>query len=1044
MIVMLMASLLIVGATPAAGANLAWSNMLTLPSALTGQLLNGSNVTNVTVAPNGDLFAIDSADANGDLINGNVVYKSTDGGTMWTPSLAVAATFVDLAVSPSYATDATVVAIAAGPPAQAYISTNGGATFAVLGGAVPVATEIGTSIAIAPNYAAGVGEVMIGTADNTAAAGAPYGKVYIWGYGGVLNWTAANINAGAGADITDVAYSPNYLIDATRLAVGSDAVNGTLLHTHVSTDGFPGITFDVTLGAVAIVDANSLDFGAAVAAPAGPIVGSDIALPSDFNASSPFNRSCYVSTQGGATTDNVYRVTVGTGAAGVALNPYASLGIALPADQPIQSIAHSGTYTAGRLYAGDTATTTVFVTSNPTLPLGFTTWTFCLAAPSGAGTTYVALAVDFATSSTMYAGTTGANSALSVSNDGGLYFHQTGLIATVLNAITDFVAASASEMYLITSDLAGPPGMESLWKSVDGGVTWYRVLSIATAANNAQVRLSQSYAADSTLVFINVGAAVAAPPAPSQFYVSNNSGATWAGRNIPTVGFTIADMVIVDQYIFYAGNAAAASVQGTINGGWTWQPAATALILGAPVNDMAYDSTTGHIMVGCTNGLVYISTNANVSYVAQGAGVGGAAIVAYDPGYSANSIIYGADSTGVAVAGIQRFNTSTPLVPWAVIDGGATLLPTDIVLASDGTMYASDRTATAGIQRSLNPTFAVVPLIAFEAVAAADGLAAGSVIGVLSLVEGSNIIYAINSAAAPLGPTISTYTDILTTAVPTVTSPAEGDVVLAAAAAVAIDPIPNNPTGTYQVQWNTRADYRGVGNVIAIPAVVNAVNLNTAAIPVPAGATIYLRVQATGPVFGPWSASISFETQLVPAAPNAPGIIPAAGGNGNTGPGGFNVPLQPTFSWGTVGGATGYELIIATDPGMTDLIVDLTGANALGNVSTYALTGLTLEYSTTYYWQVRGISATSETQWSPITSFTTMAEPVETPPPVTVTDTTITVDIPEQPTPTTTIVTIEPPAEEKISEGYIYAIIIIGAVLVIAVIVLIVRTRRSV
>jgi hypothetical protein len=47
-----------------------------------------------------------------------------------------------------------------------------------------------------------------------------------------------------------------------------------------------------------------------------------------------------------------------------------------------------------------------------------------------------------------------------------------------------------------------------------------------------------------------------------------------------------------------------------------------------------------------------------------------------------------------------------------------------------------------------------------------------------------------------------------------------------------------------------------------------------------------------------------------------------------------------------------------------------------------------------------------------------------------------TVVIPTQPTPTT--------VKEEISPAYIWAIIIIGAILVIAVIVLIVRTRRTV
>ena len=123
---------------------------------------------------------------------------------------------------------------------------------------------------------------------------------------------------------------------------------------------------------------------------------------------------------------------------------------------------------------------------------------------------------------------------------------------------------------------------------------------------------------------------------------------------------------------------------------------------------------------------------------------------------------------------------------------------------------------------------------------------------------------------------------------------------------------------------------------------------------------------------------------------------------------------------------------------MTDLIVEET----LGNVTAYQLVTVSLEYGQTYYWRVRGVSATSTTDWSPITAFTTMLEPEDAPPPVTITDVppaTFTVEIPEQP-PATTVEVVQ----EEVGQGYIWAIIIIGAVLVIAVIVLIVRTRRSV
>jgi hypothetical protein len=308
----------------------------------------------------------------------------------------------------------------------------------------------------------------------------------------------------------------------------------------------------------------------------------------------------------------------------------------------------------------------------------------------------------------------------------------------------------------------------------------------------------------------------------------------------------------------------------------------------------------------------------------------------------------------------------------------------------------------------------------------------------MTMVQGSNIIYSINGVAG-----ISTYTDILTTAVPVIASPGEGDIVLAAAAGVTITPIANNPTGAYQVQWSTRPDYLGaVGNVLAIPAIINSVNLNVLGNTVPAGATIYIRVQAIAPVFGPWSATVSFETQLTAGAINAPAILsPVANG---TGAGGYNADLNPTFSWGNIAGATGYEFQLATDAGMTDIIVDASGPDALGNVLVYQMTEITLDYNTTYYWRVKAVSTSSETAWSAVIGFTTMAEPIPTQPPVTVTapQPTFTVVIPTPPAETT--ITNPPQVVEKISEGYIYAIIIIGAVLVIAVIVLIVRTRRSV
>jgi len=106
-----------------------------------------------------------------------------------------------------------------------------------------------------------------------------------------------------------------------------------------------------------------------------------------------------------------------------------------------------------------------------------------------------------------------------------------------------------------------------------------------------------------------------------------------------------------------------------------------------------------------------------------------------------------------------------------------------------------------------------------------------------------------------------------------------------------------------------------------------------------------------------------------------------------------------------------------------------------------------LDYSSSYYWRVKAVSGTwtykskgrsyweEEGDW--VTGvFTTMAEPVEEAPPVVVEEVT-----PPEITVEPIVEVITPPAT-PVTPVWIYVIIGVGAVLVIALIVLIVRTRR--
>ncbi|HEY97937.1 MAG TPA: hypothetical protein G4O16_07130, partial [Dehalococcoidia bacterium] len=145
MIVVLMASLFIVGATPASAATLSYS-LQALPGAF-NQVAAGTDVALVQVAPNGDIYAVNP------LAAPNGIYKSVDGGRTWgvaPVTLGVAGDLiVDLKISPSYETDGTVVALVnpAAGGSLVYISENFGVTYAVLGAAVSAGTEVGMSLA---------------------------------------------------------------------------------------------------------------------------------------------------------------------------------------------------------------------------------------------------------------------------------------------------------------------------------------------------------------------------------------------------------------------------------------------------------------------------------------------------------------------------------------------------------------------------------------------------------------------------------------------------------------------------------------------------------------------------------------------------------------------------------------------------------------------------------------------------------------------------------------------------------------------------------
>jgi hypothetical protein len=178
------------------------------------------------------------------------------------------------------------------------------------------------------------------------------------------------------------------------------------------------------------------------------------------------------------------------------------------------------------------------------------------------------------------------------------------------------------------------------------------------------------------------------------------------------------------------------------------------------------------------------------------------------------------------------------------------------------------------------------------------------------------------------------------------------------------------------------------------------------------------------------------------------------------------IPYNVTFSWARPHGATtvatSYRLQVADNeafngPVFNDIIVAAsTSADLAASVATGVMPG------TKYYYRLRvDTNAPLHSNWSATGSFT--VEPLEkipteivnpqppvTIPPaptptLTIPQPTITMPAPTINLPAPTTITIPPaPAPQQIAPAYIWAIVVIGAVLVIAVIVLIVRTRRPV
>jgi hypothetical protein len=229
----------------------------------------------------------------------------------------------------------------------------------------------------------------------------------------------------------------------------------------------------------------------------------------------------------------------------------------------------------------------------------------------------------------------------------------------------------------------------------------------------------------------------------------------------------------------------------------------------------------------------------------------------------------------------------------------------------------------------------------------------------------------------------------------------------------------------------TGVDYYLPGNTLATLNVNPGNGINA----LKGGTNYSWRVKATSPLPSRWTTQ-TFTTALSTIV-NTP--VNSAPANGATG-----VDVNTTFTWPAVAGANvTYEFVIAEETGQTDkfAIIDYSATTPTNATPLRE----TLKYNTQYWWRVRATNGTVTSAWSTF-FFTTAVAPVTT-------STNSGSGTIVLPTPTSTIITITQPQttftisqpannNNSIPPALLWAVIAIGAILIIAVIVLIVRTRR--
>jgi len=1019
--VVLLASLMIGAAvTPAAAGGEAWTTMSYPRAGGLGKYILGpaAGVTAGTgpmeMAVDGTLYAYWDV---GEGALGSNVYKSTNGARTWSRCGTSTDGLGNVAITAIACSseDANILYVTDG--VDVWRSSDAGATF------VTLVRPAGGITALAVGYNGGNHFIYIGglTAAN--------GDVLMMQDSFGQSWASTDYDAlavaiGSTRVVDAVAVSPNFATEGTPQVI---VVSHVTVAARVDVINECHVAY--SYGGAAWGHDTEIQQNAATSF-AAAVTAADIAFPADYVSTFGAN-DFFVGIAAGAVDSDVYRIVGGTD---IDTNIQAA-----GTGTPVTSVAVAGSSgSCSLLAAGNDAVlgANVYRSVN-----NGTTWTPSskdIACTTIATPKYLVMADDYLDSGKAWIATVRVavldESSVAQTTDSGVSWNDLSMINTDINQITNLAVSpdyANDGTYFMVTDATGA-AQNSVWKY--DGSQWNRVFTnAAIVAGTTAVQFSPDFASDSAVFLADTGT-----PA---IYRSTNGGGWFKAQLTAPPSFT-GSWIVLDSSILIVGDGANATISK--NSGTTWSAkglsGATAPILSfAKSPDYANDST---LLAGDSLGGVYRSTNSGSSWSSIPAGVptagGGALSVAFDADYANNSTVYAADATANDVYRLvigtdtswKRIDfgnaTTWPVASTAGTTLNANQLVPGVQAAPDGALYVTDAGTIAGtdtvILRSINPTASRASTrgVYFEPMNYGFSGTAANLVGVWYN-AGSNQLWTLESLAG--GPNrIWVYTDDLTAA-PELKSPADGyNTGRTGTASLNWSALPNCPR--YEIWVSTDSGF----STFAGASPLFSTTTGASVIGLASGRTYYWKVCSragsvaanAGRNVGPWSATWSVTTGIAAAewTPFAvpAGVAPSAGAG--------DVSIRPSFQWNPADWATGYEFELSSDPRTTargyfvEVVTSATGDNVL--VNTVWLCDRDLDYSTTYYWHVKAVSATSKSVWG-TGVFTTEAAPV----------------VPEPPPPPT-------PTPEPTTPAYIWAVIGIGAALCLAVIVLIVRTRRVV